>query len=81
MGAKARGVQQNTLRGVSSESKLTPVNDRRCSWSALSYSALISKFQREAQGTAGLTKLDYERATLPLCFEQNRIFGHFPEFW
>lgn len=72
-GAKARGVQQN-MWGVSSESKLAPVSDRRCSWSALSYSALISKFQREAQGATALTKLDYERATLPLCFDQNQNF-------
>lgn len=79
-GAKARGVQQNTLWGVSSESKLVPVSDRRCSWSALSYSALISKFQREAQGARALSKLHYERATLPLCFDQNQIFGHFPQF-
>lgn len=81
VGAKARGVQQNMLWGVSSESKLPPVNDRRCSWSALSYSALISKFEREAQGATALIKLDYERITLPLYFDQNQIFGRFPEFW
>lgn len=81
VGAKARGVQQNMLWGVSSEQKLAPVNDRRCSWSALSYSALISKFQQEAQGATALSKSDYERTILPLCFEQNQIFGHFLEFW